>query len=140
MFFYTLAGKVFTFLMAKVFKLNKKKKKVIYLNLKWTPTKCGGFFLRLRNWMHEISQFSVNWPQTCSPVLYYRPPGSTLGRQWKQLIITSPTPPQKLISLLPQYYHMIWAGSDCGSQATDFVGNNTRLFAPATFSLSSGVS
>lgn len=60
--------------------------------------------------MHEISQFSVKWPQTCCPVSYYRSPASTLGQQWKQLIITSPTPPQKLISLLPQYYHITWAG------------------------------
>lgn len=41
----------------------------------------------------------------------------------KQLIFTSPTPPQEPISLLPQYYHIIWAGSEGGSQNTDFIGS-----------------
>lgn len=43
MFFYTLAGKVFTFLMAKVFKLNKKKKSDI-LEFKVNSDKMWLFF------------------------------------------------------------------------------------------------
>lgn len=53
------------------------------------------------HWMREVS---VNWPQTCMGS-----PASTFDVE-KQLIFTSPPPPQKRISLLPQYYRIKWAG------------------------------
>lgn len=44
MFFYTLAGKLFTFLMAKVFKLNKKKERSDILEFKVNSDKMWWFF------------------------------------------------------------------------------------------------
>lgn len=53
----------------------------------------------------------MSWPQTCRRVLYYRSPASMLCHVTTMKtanLYLADAPPQKLISPLPQYYHMVY--------------------------------
>lgn len=85
---------------------------ILHITREKPLTKCGGFknelfFLYCTEWV----KFSVNWPQTCCLVSYYRSPASMLGHvttmKTANLYLTDTTP-QKLISLLPQYYRILY--------------------------------
>lgn len=76
--------------------------------IKQTNSDCITRRFQIQIWRHEVAQLLC---YNYTILFWMTSPASTSRQPWKQVIFTSPTLPQKLISLFPQSHHIIWAGS-----------------------------
>lgn len=96
----------------------------------WTEcklwTKCGGFknnvFFYCTEWVKFLNSQRIDPKHAVlSYIIGLQLPCWVTLQQWKQLICLTDTTPQKLISLLPQYYHILynmsWTGPSLAEEA-----------------------